>query len=978
RRDSSRYDDEVDPAGFFQETSGPSKARKISKPSTSAGSNISVHDAHELGYVPKRSQKEVRSAAAHGRLTGSNPTDPSFQIPEGAPNCLEGKKFVITGNLPGLSREDAEDLIKRYGGQVVGSVSKRTSFLIVGTEPGATKVNKAKAVGTPVLYLDSLLEMVRESRQTQEEEEAAGSTPTTADEDEMEVDEEKVIGFPAGNLPTLSKKTFNYSKMKAGNAPLNPGSKEIPVGRPGCFEGMTFVVTGNLESLSREEMEDLIKSYGGRVTKNVSSKTSYLVVGEEPGPSKVEKAKVFKTWCLSEDDVLELIRASNPDATKTAGKPAAADEHAPAVKSEPSFSEPEAIDMADEPSVKTEPGVGAKPVEKPKPSAPAGRRASSSASKGKERATCSLPVAGVARTPANSELWTDKYKPKSLDDLCGHKTQAQELIKWLGKWAEGYITDPRAVLISGPPGIGKTTVAHLASKIAGFDVLELNASEQRNKKSLQEALGPAIGNRSIREFDQHALSKLEQDNDGLNPADKKAAGQSGRKKLVIIMDEVDGMSGGDRGGNAELIQLIKRTKVPIICICNDRSSPKVRTLANYCNDMRFRRPSAAQMQGRMKAIAKRENLQVEDNALQQLVASTQNDIRQIINLLSSYALKSSSMSYLDGKAYAAMNKKEVAVGPFDIIGKYLNGGENMNMSFADKIDLYYNDFSITPLFVQENYIDNTPNAARTGSKSQKELDLGTLECLAEASDYISQADVVDSKIRGSQQWGLMPLHSVMSCVGPAYHMRGSHNGMYRFPGWLGQNSKGAKTARLLREIQGNMRLRVSVDKTEIRKSYIPAMVPELTQPLIDKHTDGADAVIEIMDHYYLNKDNWDSMLELHLHGTAILKQIPAPVKSSFTREYNKRSHPIAFQSHAGASAARAAASAAAIKPDDEGVVDDDMAEADDDEDDSGSDEDVANDKLIKPAKPKGKRKAPAASKASSSKRKAPAKSKARK
>lgn len=55
------------------------------------------------------------------------------------------------------------------------------------------------------------------------------------------------------------------------------------------------------------------------------------------------------------------------------------------------------------------------------------------------------------------------------------------------------------------------------------------------------------------------------------------------------MDEVDGMSAGDRGGMAELIQLIKKTKIPIICICNDRSSPKVRSLANYCLDLRFRR-----------------------------------------------------------------------------------------------------------------------------------------------------------------------------------------------------------------------------------------------------------------------------------------------------------------------------------------------------------------------------------------------------
>ena len=55
------------------------------------------------------------------------------------------------------------------------------------------------------------------------------------------------------------------------------------------------------------------------------------------------------------------------------------------------------------------------------------------------------------------------------------------------------------------------------------------------------------------------------------------------------MDEVDGMSSGDRGGLAELILLLKKTRVPIICICNDRSSPKVRSLANYCLDLHLRR-----------------------------------------------------------------------------------------------------------------------------------------------------------------------------------------------------------------------------------------------------------------------------------------------------------------------------------------------------------------------------------------------------
>ena len=54
------------------------------------------------------------------------------------------------------------------------------------------------------------------------------------------------------------------------------------------------------------------------------------------------------------------------------------------------------------------------------------------------------------------------------------------------------------------------------------------------------------------------------------------------------MDEVDGMSGGDRGGVTELIQNIKRSKVPIICICNDKYSQKIKSLKGHCLEMDFR------------------------------------------------------------------------------------------------------------------------------------------------------------------------------------------------------------------------------------------------------------------------------------------------------------------------------------------------------------------------------------------------------
>lgn len=61
------------------------------------------------------------------------------------------------------------------------------------------------------------------------------------------------------------------------------------------------------------------------------------------------------------------------------------------------------------------------------------------------------------------------------------------------------------------------------------------------------------------------------------------------------MDEVDGMSAGDRGGIADLIASIKISKIPIICICNDRYSQKLKSLVNYCLLLSYRKPTKQQV-----------------------------------------------------------------------------------------------------------------------------------------------------------------------------------------------------------------------------------------------------------------------------------------------------------------------------------------------------------------------------------------------
>uniref|UniRef100_A0A914V1T0 AAA+ ATPase domain-containing protein n=1 Tax=Plectus sambesii TaxID=2011161 RepID=A0A914V1T0_9BILA len=121
----------------------------------------------------------------------------------------------------------------------------------------------------------------------------------------------------------------------------------------------------------------------------------------------------------------------------------------------------------------------------------------------------------------------------------------------------------RAALLSGPPGIGKTTSAQLVCRELGLLAIEMNASDTRNKKNLDATVGELTGNTQIEEYFGKA---------------KKAP--QNQVSHVLIMDEVDGMSGNqDRAGIQELIAMIKSSKIPILCICNDRQAQKIRSLA---------------------------------------------------------------------------------------------------------------------------------------------------------------------------------------------------------------------------------------------------------------------------------------------------------------------------------------------------------------------------------------------------------------
>jgi len=75
---------------------------------------------------------------------------PTAEKPKIKSNKLAGKSFVFTGGLANRSREEAGEIVKQHGGQIVGSVSKKTDYVVVGTDPGS-KYDKAKELGVAIL-----------------------------------------------------------------------------------------------------------------------------------------------------------------------------------------------------------------------------------------------------------------------------------------------------------------------------------------------------------------------------------------------------------------------------------------------------------------------------------------------------------------------------------------------------------------------------------------------------------------------------------------------------------------------------------------------------------------------------------------------------------------------------------------------------------------------------------------------------------
>ncbi len=333
-----------------------------------------------------------------------------------------------------------------------------------------------------------------------------------------------------------------------------------------------------------------------------------------------------------------------------------------------------------------------------------------------------------------TKQFTEKYRPKHLGEFIGNKNMVLPFIRWLLEWDP---TDKKTkcALISGVNGVGKSLFVELILKKHDYNIIHLSIDDDRNKETINKTIIPLLQTKKTMDGQENAL----------------------------VVSDIDGNC-GDYGFMASLAECIKETRIPIICICDDRYSQNIKPILNYCFDVKLAKPKYDDVYRLIYKVVTTEQIKIKKSSIDHLYEQSNGDIRFILNALQMGIVKKCDNS-----------KNIQSSNIFETTGLLLSQ-EN---SIAEKINYYWMSHDIHTLMVHENYINNTLTSANEAKR---------LENISYSADSLCDADLFDAvfDFELSPYVALNTIKAASKC---------SKKGHVKFPQFLGKISTMNKNKR---------------------------------------------------------------------------------------------------------------------------------------------------------------------------------------
>lgn len=293
--------------------------------------------------------------------------------------------------------------------------------------------------------------------------------------------------------------------------------------------------------------------------------------------------------------------------------------------------------------------------------------------------------------------WCEKHRASCFADVKGQDFAIEKVKLFLKQFPK-----KKAISLYGPPGTGKTSLAYALASELDLEILELNASDLRNKEQISQIIGPASHQQSL--F---------------------------KKGKLILVDEVDGISAKDRGGLSELLGIIEKTAFPVIVTANDIWQQKFNLLRQKSEMVQIKELDYKVILDILRSICFKEHCHISEDVLTSIAIKARGDIRASINDLEILARSNETMIVKD------MGERNKEVSIFNAL-QHVFKNSKLDSKMLDIYDEVHMEIDEIFLWVEENI----PLEYKG-------------EELVRAFDALSRADVFKGRIHRQQHWRFM-------------------------------------------------------------------------------------------------------------------------------------------------------------------------------------------------------------------------------